>query len=173
MTASIATIVRPYPTQNTENWTLNLATPDGTACATSRATSGGYRATTVLSGAVSSSQVDPITRSPGPEQCSSAPELLLSLARSSPLGNEDEVSVEVLIAEEPPISNLATLPDPDADYTARPGRYAPAADPRPAGSAARRSPTPPRSRRAAGGTRWRPGRPSSTAYAWRPGSGCG
>ena len=35
VTASIATIVRPYPTQNTENWTLTLATRDGTACATS------------------------------------------------------------------------------------------------------------------------------------------
>ncbi|HEV2928379.1 MAG TPA: VWA domain-containing protein, partial [Propionibacteriaceae bacterium] len=91
VTASIATIVRPYPTQNTENWTLTLATRDGTPCATSRATSGGYRATTVLSGAVSSSQVDPITRSPGPEPCSTDPELLLSLSRSSPLGNEDEV----------------------------------------------------------------------------------
>ena len=130
VTASIATIVRPYPTQNTENWTLTLATRDGTPCVTSRATSGGYRATTVLSGAVSSSQVDPITRSPGPELCSTDPELLLSLSRSSPLGNEDEVSVEVLVAEEPPISNLASLPDPVADYdgradAVRPGGSAP------------------------------------------------
>jgi hypothetical protein len=56
----------------------------------------------VLSGAVSSSQVNPVTRSPGPDRCATDPELLLSLARSSPLGNEDEVSVEVLLAEEPP-----------------------------------------------------------------------
>ena len=129
VTASIATIVRPYPTQNTENWTLTLATRDGTPCATSRATSGGYRATTVLGGAVMSSQVDLITRSPGPEQCTTDPELLLSLSRSSPLGNSDEVSVEVLVAEEPPISNLTTLPDPVADYdgkadAVRPGRSA-------------------------------------------------
>ena len=131
VTASIATIVRPYPSQNTENWTLTLATPDGTRCATSTATSGGYRATTVLSGAVVSSQVDPITRSPGPEPCASAPELLLSLARSSPLGNEDEVSVEVLIAEEPPISNLAALPEPDTDYNGTAGAVR-AATPSPA-----------------------------------------
>jgi Ca-activated chloride channel homolog len=121
VTASIATIVRPYPSQNTENWTLTLATPDGTRCATSTATSGGYRATTVLSGAVSSSQVDPISRSPGPEPCATSPELLLSLARSSPLGNEDEVSVEVLVAEEPPISNLAALPEPDNGYSGTAG----------------------------------------------------
>ena len=73
VTASIATIVRPYPSQNTENWTLNLVTPDGTTCATSTATSGGYRATTVLSGAVVSSQVDPITRSPDPSRAPAHP----------------------------------------------------------------------------------------------------
>ena len=109
----------------------------------------------MLSGAVVSSQVDPITRSPGPNRAP-APELLLALARSSPLGNEDEVSVEVLIAEEPPISNLDALPEPDADYTGTAGRCAPPPRARP-GSAARPSPTPPRSRRAPGGTRWRPG----------------
>jgi len=117
VTASIATIVRPYPTQNTESWTLTLAAPDGTPCATSTVTSGGYRATSVLSGAVSSGQVGPITRSPGPEPCVSSPELLLSLARSSPLGNEDEVSVEVRVAEELPIVNLAALPEPVSNYT--------------------------------------------------------
>jgi hypothetical protein len=58
------------------------------------------------------------------------PELLLSLSRSSPLGNSDEVSVEVLIAEEPPISNLATLPDAVGGYdgkapAVRPGGSAP------------------------------------------------
>jgi Ca-activated chloride channel family protein len=116
VTASIATIVRPYPSQNTENWTLTLATPDGTECATSRATSHTYAATTVLGGAVSSSQVDLITRSPGPEMCTTEAELLLSLSRGSPLGNSDDVSVEVLVAEEPPISNLTSLPDPIAHY---------------------------------------------------------
>jgi Ca-activated chloride channel family protein len=117
VTASIAAIVRPYPTQNTETWTMNLTAPDGTACATSTVTSGGYRATSVLSGAVSSSQVNAITRSPAPEACASSPELGLSLARSSPLGNEDEVSVEVLVAEEPPIVNLTSLPEAETGYT--------------------------------------------------------
>jgi Ca-activated chloride channel family protein len=125
VTASIAAIVRPYPTQNTETWTMTLAAPDGTACATSTVTSGGYRATSVLSGAVSSSQVNPITRSPAPEPCASSPELSLSLARSSPLGNSDEVSVEVLIAEEPPIANLAALPEPESDYTGTAGAVRP------------------------------------------------
>jgi Ca-activated chloride channel family protein len=129
VTASIATIVRPYPTQNLEIWTLTLMTRDGTKCAVSRATSAGYRSTMVLGGAVSSSQVDLTTRSPGPGPCTTEAELLLSLSRYSPAGNTDDVSVEVLVAEEPPISNLASLPDPVADYdgkadAVRPGRSA-------------------------------------------------
>ena len=119
VTASIATIVRPYPVQNRDIWTLTLATVDGTPCATSSATSGTYRATTVLGGAVVTSQVDRFSGSPGPPACADEAELLLSLARTSPLGNSDEVSVEVVIAEEPPISNLAALPEPDLDYTGR------------------------------------------------------
>jgi len=116
VTASIATIVRPYPTQNLEVWTLTLTTRDGTPCAASRATSSGYRSTMVLGGSVSSSQVDLSTGSRGPEPCTTEAELLLSLSRTSGAGNTDDVSVEVLIAEEPPIRNLALLPDPVADY---------------------------------------------------------
>jgi Ca-activated chloride channel family protein len=119
VTASIASIVRPYPTQNLELWTLTLATADGTQCATSQATAGSFRATTVVSGAVFSSQTDLNTRSPAPEPCTSAPELLLSLARQSPLGNEESAPVEVRIDEEAPIANLASLPEPVSDYTGR------------------------------------------------------
>ena len=38
----------PLSTQNAEKWTMTLTTPDGVACATTQVTSGGYRATTVL-----------------------------------------------------------------------------------------------------------------------------
>jgi Ca-activated chloride channel family protein len=129
VTASIATIVRPYPTQNLENWTMTLTTPDGTECAVSHPSTSGYRSTMVLGGAVTSSQVDPISRSPAPEPCTSEADLLLSLSRGSAMGNSDDVSVEVLIAEEPPISNLASLPDPVTNYdgkadAVRPGRSA-------------------------------------------------
>jgi Ca-activated chloride channel homolog len=129
VTASIATIVRPYPTQNLENWTMTLTTPDGTECAVSHPSTSGYRSTMVLGGAVTSSQVDPISRSPAPEPCTSEADLLLSLSRGSAMGNSDDVSVEVLIAEEPPISNPASLPDPVTNYdgkadAVRPGRSA-------------------------------------------------
>jgi Ca-activated chloride channel family protein len=70
----------------------------------------------VLGRAVSSAEVSPFTGSPAPEPCTTDPDLLLSLSRSSPMGNTDDVSVEVLIAEEPPIRNLASLPDAVTDY---------------------------------------------------------
>ena len=117
VTASIASIVRPYPTQNSEVWTLTLATPDGTKCASSTATAGTFHATTVVSGAVLSTQTDLYTRSPAPEPCASASELLLSLARQSSLGNEDATAVELRIVEEPPITNLASLPEAESGYT--------------------------------------------------------
>ena len=173
VTASIATIVRPYPTAEHRELDDDPGHPGRHRLRHLAARPrGGYRATTVLSGAVSSSQVDPITRSPGPEQCSTDPELTLSLKRSSPLGNEDDVSVEVLVAEEPPITNLASLPDPVTDYDGKTGAVRAGGSSRP-GWAERPSPTPPRSPRAAGGTRWPPGRPSSTGCDSRPGSGCG
>ena len=129
MTASIATIVRPYLSQNIETWKLILATRDGTTCAESSPTSSGYHSTMVLSGAVSSVQENPYNGSPAPELCTTDPELLLPLSRSTQMGSYDDVSVEVLIAEEPPIRNLASLPDPVLDYDGkadaiRPGRSA-------------------------------------------------
>jgi Ca-activated chloride channel family protein len=116
VTASIGTIVRPYPTQNTETWTLALSTPDGTTCATTRAVSASWRAVNALGGSVASSHVDPFTRQPPPGACASSSELLASLSRQSPLGNDDDVSVELLIAEEPPITNLASLPGAETGY---------------------------------------------------------
>ena len=173
VTASIATIVRPYPSQNTENWTLTLATPDGTTCATSTATSGGYRATTVLSGAVvvQPGRPDhPLARTRAVRQRTRAaalarPQLAAGQRGRGVGGGADRRGA----ADQQPGRRC---PSPTPTTPARPGRCAPPAPARP-GSAARPSPTPPRSRRAPGGTRWRPGRPSSTAYAWRPGSGCG
>lgn len=121
VTASIATIVRPYPTQNTETWHLTLSAPDGTPCATSVATSGSWRAVTVLGGSVSSSQIDSISRQPPPKVCASSPELILALSRQSPLGNDDDVAVELRTSEEPPVANEAELPEPVNNYTGKAG----------------------------------------------------
>jgi Ca-activated chloride channel homolog len=47
------------------------------------------------------------------------------LARQSPLGNEDDVAVELVIAEEPPITNLASLPQPETSYDGQAGGVEP------------------------------------------------
>ena len=126
VTASIASIVRPYPTQNTEFWTLTLTTADGTKCASRQITGFSWRSTAVVSGAVGSSETVPYSDETAPEACASTPELLLSLARQSPLGNEGPAPVELRIDEEPPITNLATLPGPERDYTGKADAVRPA-----------------------------------------------
>jgi Ca-activated chloride channel homolog len=66
--------------------------------------------TTVVAGAVSSD-----ARAPdGP--CQHDPMLILSLSRNSYLGNKKSAPVEMAVAEEPPIRNLAILPDPLTSY---------------------------------------------------------
>jgi len=122
VTASIGSIVRPYPRQNAEQWTMTLTTPDGVACATTQATTGSWKAVTPFGASVSSAQVDGATRKPAPAACATAPELTLSLKRQSLLGNDDDVAVEIVVAEEPEITNLSALPEPVTDYDGETGR---------------------------------------------------
>lgn len=122
VTASIGSIVRPYPRQNAEQWTMTLATPDGVACASTQATTGSWKAVTPFGASISSAQVDGATQKPAPEACQSAPELTMSLKRQSLLGNDDDVAVEIVVAEEPAITNLAELPKPVTGYDGKTGR---------------------------------------------------
>ena len=131
LTASVTSIVRPYPSQNREFWNMALTTPDGTRCADANPTTDSFRATRVVAGAVQSSQTRVGFPTSPPEVCATSPELLLSLARQSPLGNEDITPVEVVISEEPPIANLAALPDAVTDYTGKGDAVRPAGPGRP------------------------------------------
>jgi Ca-activated chloride channel family protein len=121
VTASIGSIVRPYPRQNAEQWTMTMTTPDGVACATTQATTGSWKAVTPFGASISSAQVDGATRKPR-AACETAPELTLSLKRQSLLGNDDDVAVEVVVAEEPEITNMASLPEPVTGYDGKTGR---------------------------------------------------
>lgn len=122
VTASIGSIVRPYPRQNAEQWTMTLTTTDGVPCATTQATTGSWKAVTPFGASISSAQVDGATQKPAPEACQSAPELTMSLKRQSLLGNDDDVAVEIVVAEEPEITNLAALPRPVTGYDGKTGR---------------------------------------------------
>lgn len=117
VTASISSIVRPYPTQNGESWKLALTTADGTPCASNSVRSSAYHATSVVSGAVRSSNGGASSASPGGSPCETDPQLLLSLSRSTAFGSMTKLApVEVVIAEEPPIGNLTSLPKGLSSY---------------------------------------------------------
>ena len=93
---------------------MKLATPDGVACDSRAVVVNTFRATTVVSGAV---RVSPLQRGQSPGgACQTAPSLVLSLARSAPPGERQAVPVEILVSEEPPVSNLDALPPPLPSY---------------------------------------------------------
>ena len=176
VTASIATIVRPYPTQNTENWTLTLATGDGTPCATSQATSGGLPG---RHGARRGGLLQPgqpghptarlrIGAATDPSCC-----CRWHAARRS--ATTTTCRSRCVLAEEPPITNLAELPEPVTPATtARPVPFVQAGTAPARSWAGPRSPTPPRSPPAA----WRDSMADRRdrllpASGWSRGSGCG
>jgi Ca-activated chloride channel family protein len=124
VTASITSIVNAYPSQNREFWKIQLATADGTACGNYQASTSSYRGVTVVSGAAtsgndSSVSTSSVSTSSESQRCSTDPTLLLSLSRTSGLGNSDTNPVEILISEEQPIMNLAELPVGLSSYSGK------------------------------------------------------
>ena len=101
---------------------MTLTTPDGVACATTQATTGSWKAVTPFGASVNSAQTGGAAQKPAPAGCQSAPELTLSLKRQSLLGNDDDVAVEIVVAEEPAITNLAVLPEPVTNYDGKTSR---------------------------------------------------
>ena len=115
LTASITSLIRPYTAQNGESWTLKLATPTGQACDSRAVVVNTFRATTVVSGAV---RVSPLASNATPGgPCDTAPQLVLSLSRGAPPGQRSQVPVEIVVSEEPAVTNLAALPDPLTAYS--------------------------------------------------------
>jgi Ca-activated chloride channel homolog len=112
VTASITSLVNPYHGQNIEGWNLELTTSDGRRCGTESPMSHSYKVTSVVAGAVSSDGSHQQTGGP----CLTDPMLILSLSRKSYLGNKKSAPVEISVAEEPPITNLANLPEPLSSY---------------------------------------------------------
>jgi Ca-activated chloride channel homolog len=110
ITASITILVRPYNGQNVEPWELELAASDGTSCATESVGSqefqgdhrrGGrrqQRCQGARRGLRARSDVD----------LGAEPRFLSRQQKSAP--------VEIAVAEEPPIRNLAILPEPLTSY---------------------------------------------------------
>lgn len=119
MTVSMASIVRAIPTQNSEGWDLALTTLDGELCSEAKVKANTYHATTIASGALRSERADPTSATPAPERCGTDPQLLLSMSRQSYLGNAKRVPVEIVVAEEPATTNLASLPAGLASFSGK------------------------------------------------------
>lgn len=116
VTASVASIVNPYPAQNRDSWTLKLAAPDGASCGSYLASSSTYHGITVVSGAVSSDGATG-AGAPAAATCRDAPTLLLSLSRTSAFASRSKSNpVEIQVSEEPTVTNLAALPGPLKSY---------------------------------------------------------
>jgi Ca-activated chloride channel family protein len=128
VTASMTSIVNAFPSQNREFWEIKLTTADGMTCGRYQASTSSYRGVTVVSGGARSSDSDSASGSDGSSRCQTDSTLLLSLSRRSGLGNSDTNPVEILITEEPPITNLSALPAALGSYDGK-GKAVPAAKP--------------------------------------------
>ncbi|HEY5978588.1 MAG TPA: hypothetical protein VIT41_03045 [Microlunatus sp.] len=108
VTASVNSLVPPTGSYNAEYWYLKLTTAGGESCDAANTLSETQNTTLVVSGAVVS---DTATAAPA---CATDP-LVLSVKRRS-TGNTRTAPAEIVVATEPPIVNLAALPDPIDRY---------------------------------------------------------
>jgi Ca-activated chloride channel homolog len=107
VTVSANSLVPPTGSYNAEYWYLALTTASGASCDNAETVNETTTATLVVSAAVVSGD-----KSPG---CATEP-LVLSVERRSNTGNKKAAPAEILVATEPPITNLGSLPGPIATY---------------------------------------------------------
>lgn len=119
ITVSIANVVKPYPALHGEIWRIKLTTPDDDRCSRTNLVTISTSTTAVLSGAARSGADDRGSTSSTPAQakCDASPVLLMSLTREPTMGNRQVLPVEILVTEEPPVTNQAGLPPALEDYT--------------------------------------------------------
>lgn len=106
VSAALSTVVSPYRGGfNQETWSLRLLTADGNTCTTGTAGGTASFDTTVHTGSVTTAYrgFDPA------DPCVGGP-VLLEVVRNSYQGNKAQAKVELVIREDPPITNLAELP---------------------------------------------------------------
>jgi Ca-activated chloride channel family protein len=104
--ATVNSLVPPTGTYNAENWLLALTTESGEACDEVHTLNETADAVVVVSGAVVSGAKSPA--------CTTEP-LVLSVERRNASGAKS-APVEIVIATEPEITNLASLPGPVSSF---------------------------------------------------------
>lgn len=116
VTASITSLVKGSGTGSSDSWGLDLRTQSGQRCADESVGVGSYNRVGVLAGAVSSTATGGAGASASAGPCATEP-LVLGLTRNPLSSTTKEVPVEIRIVEEPPITNVATLPEGVTSYT--------------------------------------------------------
>lgn len=106
VTATVNSLVPPTGSYNREDWSLTLSTANGAVCDRVQTLNETADATVVVSGAVVSG-----TKEPG---CTTEP-LVLAVERRGGQGAKT-AGAEIVVAAEPEITNLASLPGPVESY---------------------------------------------------------
>lgn len=117
VTASITSLVKGNSTGSSDSWQLELQTQSGQRCAADSVGTGSYNRVGVLAGAISSTPEPGSGAKPSLAGPCAAEPLVLGLTRNPLSGITRDVPVELRIVEEPPITNLATLPEAVTSYT--------------------------------------------------------
>lgn len=112
VSAALSTVVSPYRGGlNQETWALRLLTAEGETCTNDTAGGTASFETSVHSGSVTTAYRgnDPA------DPCVGGP-VLLEVVRNSYQGNKAAAKIELVIREDPPITNLAELPGNVTDW---------------------------------------------------------
>ena len=110
VTASVTSLVKGTGTGSSDSWRLELRTQSGQRCAVESVGVGSYNRVGVLAGAIASTPAGRAGASPSAGPCTIEP-LVLGLTRNPLSSTTRTVPVEIRIAEEPPVTNLAALPE--------------------------------------------------------------
>ena len=106
VTATVNSLVPPTGSYNREDWSLTLSTDSGVVCDDVQTLNETADATVVVSGAVVSGAKEPA--------CTTEP-LVLAVERRGQQGAKT-AGAEIVVAAEPEITNLASLPDAVSSY---------------------------------------------------------
>ena len=115
VTAWVSTVVRPYGYVNSDQISVALETLEGKECSVNVSSPLALKSATVFSVAVRSEHSESIrTLPPG---CTTDPQLRLAIKRTTAGGSDASTPVEIGVAEQPPVTNRADLPEPVEGYT--------------------------------------------------------
>lgn len=118
VTASVGTVVRTLNGgAKYEGFHLSMTTLDGEQCSNTARPAGAEYAAIVYGAAVRSASSESTTKPP--RGCTDDPQLRLTMNRTSGSGGGGTVPVELVITEQPPVTNRDALPESVVDYDGR------------------------------------------------------